>query len=390
MDTQKQKPRRVNFSQLFGWIFAVLFVISMVGFIFTYFPTRKLLNPQYYKNTFTAIDFYQQLPRSIAQHLAVDLTDGGGGDDPAKKPATYLLILDQDQWETVIVNIVNPEWLQSQIELLIDQFFEILLRSPEPASTPLVISIQELKSRLAGPEGVQAFDQILTAQTPCTIDQLMSLLQLGIGINTSPNTLLCRPPDYILSELNPVVQGLLSAITAQLPDQISINLPLSSTKESGVEDGSNLSAVTIPKPYQIVRQVNRFSTLSPLLPLVMILMVTVFAVRSFEDLLRWWGWTFSIAGVISLIFSLLMFPITSWGFRRFLPSEFINSSEISSLIFQNGLGDFMEELLNELIISIAVPAGITLAIGLVLLLGLYLTTKQPAIGNGQEDRGSDI
>lgn len=50
----------------------------------------------------------------------------------------------------------------------------------------------------------------------------------------------------------------------------------------------------------------------------------------------------------------------------------------------------MEELLNELIITIAVPAGITLAIGLVLLLGLYLTTKQPAIGNGQEDRGSDI
>ena len=134
---------------VFAWIFAALFVISSILVIFSFFPTKKLLDPDFYKTALEDIGIYERLPETIAQQLASNLSQGVTG---AESPV-YLLLLSQQEWESILTGLINPAWLQTQTESILDQFFGVLLDSPDPLNTPINISILELKNNLAGGEG---------------------------------------------------------------------------------------------------------------------------------------------------------------------------------------------------------------------------------------------
>ena len=375
MDTPEQASKRIFFSRLLAWIFAGLFVISSIGVIFTFFPSRKLLSPDFYKQALEDVRIYQRLPESIAELLATNFTQNSEESSLIENPPVYLLILDQEEWESILIDLINPTWLQTQSENILDQFFNILLISPDPVNTPIEVSLLEVKNRLAGPEGIQAFNQILNAQDPCSVNQLMGLLQLGLGMETSIDSLLCRPPDYIITELNPVVESFLSAAVAQVPDQLFFNLPLSLLDSSPGLNPANLNQGEIPAPIKTLRRINTLISWGLFLPLLLIIMMTIFAVRSLRDLLRWWGGTFLTAGLISLTLSLSLFPVVNWGFNNLIPSETSNNFELTALLVQLGIGDLSRELSNVLIMSVVIPASVLAIIGFALLLGSYLLTQ---------------
>ncbi len=309
---------------------------------------------------------------SIAQLLATNFTQNSEESSLIENPPVYLLILDQEEWESILIDLINPAWLQTQSENILDQFFNILLISPDPVNTPIEVSLLEVKNRLGGPEGIQAFNQILKAQDPCSVNQLMGLLQLGLGMETSIDSLLCRPPDYIITELNPVVESFLSAAVAQVPDQLFFNLPLSTLDSSPGVNPANLNQGEIPAPIRTLRRINTLISWGLLLPLLLIIMMTIFAVRSLRDLLHWWGGTFLTAGLISLTLSLSLFPIVNWGFNNLIPSKTSNNFELTTLLVQLGIGDLSRELSNMLIMSVVIPASVLAIIGFALLLGSYL------------------
>ncbi len=375
MGTPEQSSKRINFNRLLAWIFAGLFVISSIGVIFTFFPSRKLLSPDFYKQALEDVRIYQRLPELIAQLLATNFTQNSEESTLIENPPLYLLILDQEEWESILIDLVNPTWLQTQTEDILDQFFNILLISPDPVNTPIEVSLLEVKNRLGGPEGIQAFNQILNAQDPCSVNQLMGLLQLGLGMETSIDSLLCRPPDYIVTELNPVVESFLSAAVAQVPNQLFFNLPLSELDSSPGVNPANLNQVEIPAPIRTLRRTNTLISWGLFLPLLLIIMMTVFAVRSLRDLLRWWGGTFLTAGLISLTLSLSLFPIVTWGFNNLIPSKTSNNFELTALLVQLGIGDLSRELSNVLIMSVVIPASVLAIIGFALLLGSYLLSQ---------------
>lgn len=383
MGTPERSSKRININRLLAWFFAVLFILSTIGVIFTFFPTRKLLSPDFYKQALEDVRIYQRLPESIAQQLASNFTQNSEGSSLIENPPVYLLILDQEEWESILIDLIDPTSLQTQTENILDQFFNILLTSPDPVNTPIEVSLLDVKNRLGGPEGIQAFNQILNAQEPCSIDQLMGLLQLGLGMETSIDSLLCRPPDYIISELNPVVETFLSAAVAQVPDQLSFYLPLSVLDSSLGVNSANLTQGEIPAPIKTLRRTNTIISWSLLLPLVLIILMTIFAVRSLRDLLSWWGGTFLTAGLISLILSVFLFPVASWGFNNFVPSEFISNYGLIAFLVQMGIGDLSRELTDMLIMSVVIPAGVIASFGFALLLGLYLLTKSSPPNNVQ-------
>jgi hypothetical protein len=383
LGTPERSSKRININRLLAWFFAVLFILSTIGVIFTFFPTRKLLSPDFYKQALEDVRIYQRLPESIAQQLALNFTQNSEGSRLIENPPVYLLILDQEEWESILIDLIDPTSLQTQTENILDQFFNILLISPDPVNTPIEVSLLDVKNRLGGPEGIQAFNQILNAQDPCSIDQLMGLLQLGLGMETSIDSLLCRPPDYIISELNPVVETFLSAAVAQVPDQLSINLPLSVLDSSLDVNSANLAQGEIPAPIKTLRRTNTIISWSLVLPLLLIILMTIFAVRSLRDFLRWWGGTFLTAGLISLILSLFLFPIASWGFSSFVPSEFSSNHGLIVFLVQMGIGDLSRELTDVLIMSVVIPASVLATIGFALLLGSYLLTKSSPPNNVQ-------
>lgn len=370
MNSSQQSTKQKNYLIVFAWIFAALFVISSIGVIFSFFPTKKLLNPDFYKSALENVRIYERLPESIAQQLSANLSQGVTGPDSP----VYLLLLTPQEWESVLSGLIEPNWLQAQTESMLDQIFEILLVSQDPLNTPISISISEVKNRLAGEEGIQAFNEILNAQPDCSFDQLMGLLQLGLGMETQIDTLLCKPPDNIISELNPVVQSFLSAAVEYVPDQISFTLPVAMLRGPSAENLQELNPGELPEFIEALRFTNTLITWSPLLPIVFILLATVFAVRSLRDFLRWWGGAFLAAGGISLIIILILYLTMDWGLARFIPIP-LSVYRLPPLLVQIGLFELSQELVNSIVLSVVTPAGILTILGILLLLGTYLIPK---------------
>jgi hypothetical protein len=193
---------------------------------------------------------------------------------------------------------------------------------------------------------------------------------------TDIETLLCQPPDYIMSELNPVVESFLSGVVDQFPDQLTFYLPdeIMSSSVSG-NNGTPIQ-VAIPKPIQTLRTTYRAISLSPIVPLVLLSLVTILTVRSLREFLLWWGVSLLTAGLISLVLALSLTPISSWALPRLIPGGSEASLGLSNLLIELGVVDFSRVLAERLVMSIVIPAGVITIIGLTLLLALYLINRQ--------------
>ena len=360
--------KRNTLQILFAWIFAVLFIISAVGVIYTFFPIRNLLNPDFYQQALVQVDIYQRLPEAIAAQLAGDLNPDSGSSDTG----ISLVVLSDQEWENILMDLIDSQWLQSQSDLVIDQVFELLLISPDPLNTPIEISISDFKQKVTGPDGVQAIHQIIAAQPPCSLDQLFNLVQIGIGMEPSQGSVLCRPPDYILSEIDPLVESFLSLSVEQLPDTMQFYIPFP-VPENSINE--NPSASGIPAYLQLLRQVNSVTSWSPLLPLTFLLLMTLIIVRSARDFLAWWGATLFTAGLLSLIISAFLIPLISWIFSNYSPMSFANAINIPEFLVNLGIPDLYSQLVNQLRYSIILPAGLLTGIGFILLVGLYFLPR---------------
>lgn len=360
--------KRNTYQTVFAWIFAVLFIISAVGVIYTFFPIKNLLNPDFYQQALVQVDIYQRLPEALAAELAGDLNPESG----IPGSGISLVILSDQEWENLLMDLIDPQWLQSQSDFVIDQVFDLLLLSPDPLNTPIELSISDLKQKVTGPEGIQAIHQIIAAQPPCSLDQLFNLVQIGIGMESSQGSILCRPPDYILSEIDPVVESFLSLSVEQLPDTLQFYIPFPVPENS--ISGNHANGV-IPEYLQLLRRVNSVTSWSPLLPLTFLLLMTLVVVRSVRDFMAWWGAPLFTAGLISLIISAFLIPLISWIISSYNGLGFTSATNIPEILVNIGIPDLYTQLLNQLRYSIILPASILTGIGFFLLVGLYFLPR---------------
>ena len=379
MSTSPKAAQKNKFLLALAWIFAVLFVVSTIGVVLTFFPIGKLLSADFYQQALEDVHIYQRLPETIAKQLAINLTPNPQDSDSQ----ISLLVLNEQEWESILIELIDPVWLQSQSEEVLEQFFDILLHAPDPVHTPVEISVAEVKMSLTGPDGIQAFNQVLDAQPPCSINQLMGLVQIGLGMENTTGSILCRPPDYILSELSPLVQSFLSSAVSQLPDQVQFYLPLAIIDSQIAGTASNTNLGEIPESIRILRQANSAISWSPLLPMIMMLLVTVFAVRSLRDFMLWWGGTLLAAGLISLVLAVIMVPTANWALDSFIPLDLSSYLSMPELLVQIGFADLSSELVNGLVMSMVIPAGVITTIGLALLLGVFLLSRSPGSTSAQ-------
>jgi energy-converting hydrogenase Eha subunit C len=343
-----------------------------MGVIFSYFPAKQLLTPEFYLEALDEVDLFNRLPKSIAGQLAASLASAPG----EAETRISLLVLEDQEWEDLLVELIEPEWLKNQSELLIHQFFDILLVSADPLNTPVEISVRQVKDNLAGPEGVQAINQIIAAQPPCSVEQLLGLVQTGLGMESSINSLLFKPPDFILSELDPLLESFLSATVSQMPDEIQFLLPFNKPQIPASTTPDGTVQELIPKPIQTLRQANTLITWLPLLPVAFLLLLTISAVKSINDLLTWWGRALFSAGLISLVLALFLVPIATWAIRTYTPVEMGSLLQVPELLVQIGLVDLLQALAGRLWLSIIIPASILTGVGSLLLLGAYMITRK--------------
>ncbi len=322
-------------SKTLALIFAGIFIVTALISLLLFNLQAQLFRPTFYKSALQEQDLYDKLPGLVFDQVLYTLSSNTCGDNasdckpvkPAQANQNYFGNLTQQQWQQLLSSLMPPDWLKAQTEEAIDQTLAYYLK-PGTTSNEIQISLSEVKGQLASTAGEQAVLKIIDAQPACSEQQIAKAFQqllLGTLGNQLP---LCKPPELILQQLDPLIKMSLTTLAADLPDEATMPVP-----------GSDSAQDYRPA----LRTSRTLMALSPLLALGSLLLVTIFGVRSLRGWMRWWGIPLLMAGVGGLIMAFSAAPLIDWSLHFILAGGFIPgqmlSPDTNSLLL--GLGHSM-------------------------------------------------
>ena len=284
---------------LSGLLFAITTPLVVLGLV----ARGLLFNPAFYKRALTAADVYRDLPAAVAQQIAS--TAQQAQPETATAPegelglGVILSALPPDFIETLILRLIPPEWMQVQVESVIDQVVAYLDHGqgvPE-----LTISLAEIKTNLKGGALESALREVMAGLPPCTAEQL---LDFGGDLLTGQTAMIpaCRPPEALqeaaIASAKVTVEGMLGTM---LPDELNLANPFGAATPGA---GALPFMQGLERALSWLRLAKRIAELSALLPLVLLAIIALLTARSARLALRWLGWPLLAAGLLSALLGL--------------------------------------------------------------------------------------
>ena len=352
-------------------IFAFLFIISALIMLLLYNLDATLLNSEAYKIALIEEDIYARLPGFVVQQIQHGIMDDPyiGSPDQSEGdsgPPAYLRILSDDDWEYLIATLLEPEWLQTTVESVLDQVFDNLNSDASPE--PISISLIELKTKFEGPVGYQALLALLEKKPPCSAEQLLQLGATQLLGGEMDEFLLCNPPEILMDVVDPLMRVAIQSAASVIPDEVEFEHPFSDV--SGSTDIKEFGDDPI-QSFFIARSFLRFGFL---IPLAFLFLMTAFAVRSVRDWLLWWGVPLLLTGLIGLSLSALSLPILGWVVPQLI--GFSVPVSVKPEIIAIGV-DLGNALFRQVTQKIMVQAGIMAAIGFAFLVSAFFVRPSP-------------
>ncbi len=326
----------------------VLAILCAIFFIFTSVLILPLFNIERtafdsatYKQAFEDQGLYERMPALLASTLQTYVAQNSAG-------FPFLRELSVDDWQSTISSLLPPEELRALADGALDSTFEYV----NSRSNIVVISLLPVKARLIGESGVDVIRQFLKTQPTCTIDQLT---QMALGF-LGGSVALCNPPEEAIGLFEPFIQSQLQTLNAAFPNEVIVF--------AGPESGTPNDPRT---RLQLVRSAVRFS---PFLPILLLLAVALFAVRSVRDFLVWWGWPLLIAGAISAVLGLVGSPLVGWFLQFMIQTQ--GAAFIPPLLAPI-IGETATAVASQMLIPVAIQGAVIAMIGLVMvIMGLLL------------------
>ena len=324
-------------------LFAILFVGSTALAFALYHVEQSAFNADLYIRALDEENVYQRLPELTAQSLSM----------AAQRPERNGMLslfrnLSDQEWQTLVTELFPPDVLRNMAVDMVTQIMAYL----NGESNQVVLSLTNLKAYLQSPEGINAVYGMLKAEPDCTVEQLTAM-----ALNQQALTL-CNPPEsFMFVDLRPIVKTEIKNAMTLIPEQMIIV----STDGNRVQTLRNLKTLRL------------FMRLSPLVPVLCLLVVTALAVRSLNDWLTWWGYPLLIAGLVSMSLSVLSGPMASVTFRLFiapalpaaLPPDIVS-------VFR----DLTATIVRDAVQPILLVAGIMALIGLIMVALTFLLRKR--------------
>jgi hypothetical protein len=299
----------------------------------------------------------QSIQPCIAQY-GTETTAPTGGAENAGGPPSFIKNLKPKDIASIISIIMPPAEIQKMIESVLDQTFAFLNGNISQAK----LSLTKLKEDLTGKPGQDAINYLINTQSPCTPEQLAAML----GGGGEDGMVLCAPPPDIIAMILPELQNQLKSAVAQIPDEVIILPPQDQPELTNAGPFGN-------DPVTTIRTVRFWLRLSPLLPLGLLLLVTLFGVRSLKGWMRWWGIPFFFVGLIALVPGIALLPVANWAWANLamprIPS--IISGDIVSLG-----RSLVAYIVNKLAEPIVLQAAILMVIGLAVWICSYFINSK--------------
>jgi hypothetical protein len=170
---------------------------------------------------------------------------------------------------------------------------------------------------------------------------------------------LCKPPADILALILPELQNQLKSAVPQIPDEVVL-LP---TKN---QPASTNSGPLGSDPVTAIRTVRLGLRLSPLLPLGLLMLVTLFGVRSLKGWMRWWGIPFFLAGLIALAPGVALLPAANWAWANLVLPRIPSIISADIVAIGRNLAAY---IVNKLAEPIVLQAAILTVVGLAAWIG---------------------
>ena len=283
-------------SRLVALFFAALFVVAAALFLTAFIARRQLLRPAPYKEALRQVNAYERAPQILSGILADTLNDSQERDSAAG----LFLNLSPSDYEIMLNQLLPEQWLERQVEAIIDQSFAGM-EGGNPGS-PITISLLAIKDNLRGQAGSQALLAVIETRPTCAPGDLRTLT-CGIDVQSGIS---CQPPAAQLQLCATALNAVLVGTTSLIPDTVEFSTLLQAVQPVAQ------SVSDVLHPYNLVlRPVARFGWI--FLP-VFLLLLTLFAVRSLRDWLRWWGLSVLGVGIVLLPVALLTWLSPAWFF----------------------------------------------------------------------------
>ncbi len=322
----------------------MLFVISGVVALLAFNIESKAFDSETYKQAFENQKLYEHMPEILANALHISIAKNGNA-------APYLKPLTVTDWQATITFLLPPEELKVITDGALESVFNYLNGKADSA----VISLLPFKTHLASPSGVEVIKQILRVQPACTAEQL---LQLGLGL-LGGDIKLCNPPEELMGLMTPLIESQLQVLTTAFPDEITLI--------------SSASSGTPNDPRVKLGRVRALMKVTPFFPLFFLFALSIFAVRTLVDWLKWWGYPFLITGAISGLTAWLGAPIFGLVVQRVLQNQ--GARFLPPVLFST-IRETVSTVTGQILKPVAIEGLVLAVAGLVMVLvAIYVLKK---------------
>jgi hypothetical protein len=322
-------------------ICAFFFVLSGAGALLLFNIERKAFSSETYKQAFKEQGLYAQAPSLIANLMIESANEPG-------KATVLSTVLNKDELAFVISSLLPPAEIEAMTNGALDSTFAFI--SGETDS--VVISLLPIKQNMAGEGGLRALTQILQTQPDCTMEQL---LQMGAGL-LSPNSglMMCNPPQEVLQMVMPLIESQLQFMTSGIPNELTLIT-------AGRADSSNFR-VRLDRIRTVMK-------LTFLLPLFLLLALTLFAVRSLNDWLKWWGIPFFITGLLTILLALIGAPLI----RFFMETAILQGNANTPIVLLDTMQSVSGSLARQILKPVAIQGLVLAVLGAGMVFGIAVS-----------------
>ncbi len=333
----------------FALAYAITLPVSLLAFAWG--------NVLFSADEMTDIIAAELIDSGVLQRLAVEaILERGGGQQTEQGVLDFLARQDLDQ---ILASVVPPDWARSQIQTNLENLYGWL--DEERLIPQITLDLQPIKQHIQGGGAKRLVETVVGSWPACGPEQIEALIRQGFDGGELPQQL-CQPPEPTRSNMVDQLVALLERQVGVLPDRV----------QPGGDTAPGANPQDMLRLKRGLRILRGLAQVGWLLPVSALGLVLALAVRSWPQLMRWWGAAILGGGLATF---LAMF-ITGGVVESAMDSAVI--AELPMISIRPVLRSLIDRLLDATMGRLFVLAFLTTAIGLVLLLAGLMIARRKA------------